>query len=348
MKKYYLILACAALAVCCCTKPDDQPEKPVVEDVFNVAPASIDVACDAVCAKIDVTSNIDWTASAGEGVTLSLESGNGDAEIAVSFAANDSFDAKVYTVSVTAAKADFKGQKEYTVQINQAGVARSISVSTPQAVAWDVLTAVVSVNANIAWKASVSGGASIDIAEGEGSADIKVIFPYNITESAKSYIVTVTPDDENWTGEEKFEASVVQNAASPALEFGTDTMSFSDLIGGSSNVNVSTAPYTSAAGIFTLTFDKGTNSNVPKYYWETAHVRVYGGNTTTIASEKLISSIEFTSTDGYELSKSSSSTVDSGSINNNTWTGAARTVVFSKSSNSDQFRPKTIKVTYVK
>lgn len=47
--------------------------------------------------------------------------------------------------------------------------------------------------------------------------------------------------------------------------------------------------------IVTITFDKGTNSNPPKYYTSGTAIRVYGGNTVTISAEgKTISKIEIT------------------------------------------------------
>lgn len=126
----------------------------------------------------------------------------------------------------------------------------------------------------------------------------------------------------------------------------TDTLVFRTVIGGTSNINVNAdVPYTSAGGSFTLTFSKGTNSNPPKYYWESAHVRVYSGNSTTVAStcEKNIVKIEFTTTSGYELGSSTSSTPTSGEVSGNTWTGDAQSVTFQGGTGS-QFRPQSLTV----
>ena len=44
----------------------------------------------------------------------------------------------------------------------------------------------------------------------------------------------------------------------------------------------------------TLTFDKGTNTNAPKYFTKGTAVRVYGGNTMTVSSSKTIVKVEIT------------------------------------------------------
>ncbi|MBR6947345.1 MAG: hypothetical protein IKH53_05255, partial [Muribaculaceae bacterium] len=40
-----------------------------------------------------------------------------------------------------------------------------------------------------------------------------------------------------------------------------------------------------ADGLVTITFDKGSNQNAPKWYDNGASVRVYGGSTITVSSE---------------------------------------------------------------
>lgn len=131
----------------------------------------------------------------------------------------------------------------------------------------------------------------------------------------------------------------------PEPEIGaSDTLVFRNLIGGTSNKNVAVdVPFTSAGGRFTLTFAQGTNSNPPKYYWESAHVRVYDGHYTTVAStsDKNIVKIEFTTTSGYELGSSTSATPSSGTVSVNTWTGDAPSVTFHGGSGS-QFRPQSL------
>ncbi|HCT17390.1 MAG TPA: hypothetical protein DIW36_08470 [Ruminococcaceae bacterium] len=80
---------------------------------------------------------------------------------------------------------------------------------------------------------------------------------------------------------------------------------------------------------FLLTFDKGSNSNAPKYYTDGNAIRMYGGNTLTITGldkgviiTKITITFSSKSDDGNEIK------VDSGNFNAGTWTGSATEVVF--------------------
>lgn len=91
---------------------------------FSVSPVSLDVSADATSAKFNVSANVDWTVeSQSEGFTVNQDSGNGNAEITVSFPANETdqpVSGKV-KVSTTADVAT----KEYTVTITQAAAGAS-------------------------------------------------------------------------------------------------------------------------------------------------------------------------------------------------------------------------------
>ena len=93
---------------------------------------------------------------------------------------------------------------------------------------------------------------------------------------------------------------------------------------------------------FTITFDKGTNSNAPKYYTTGKAVRVYGGNTFTVNSEKTITNIALTFASGEG---SNEITTDKGNYNNGKWSGAETNVVFSIGGASGHRRIVTITVT---
>lgn len=85
---------------------------------FNVPTTSLEVSASATSAAITVKGNVDWTASCETaGFTLDKTSGNGDATITVTFAANETEEAKTATVklSTTAEVAT----KEYVVTITQ-------------------------------------------------------------------------------------------------------------------------------------------------------------------------------------------------------------------------------------
>ena len=72
-------------------------------------------------------------------------------------------------------------------------------------------------------------------------------------------------------------------------------------------------------------FDKGTNTNAPKYYTNGSSIRCYGGNTITVSSESTLTSISITfgSGDG-----SNAITTDVGTYESGTWTGSANSVTF--------------------
>ena len=94
---------------------------------------------------------------------------------------------------------------------------------------------------------------------------------------------------------------------------------------------------------FTVTFNKGTNSNAPKYYTYGTAIRCYGANTFTVASESTISQIVLT----YGASDGSNEiTAAPGSFATDTWTGSANSVVFTIGGTSGNRRIKGIEVTF--
>ena len=94
---------------------------------------------------------------------------------------------------------------------------------------------------------------------------------------------------------------------------------------------------------FTVTFDKGTNSNAPKYYTSGTAIRCYGANTFTVASESTISQIVLT----YGASDGSNEiTAAPGTFATDTWTGSANSVVFTIGGTSGNRRIKGIEVTF--
>lgn len=93
----------------------------------------------------------------------------------------------------------------------------------------------------------------------------------------------------------------------------------------------------------TVTFDKGTNNNTPKYYSTGTAVRVYGGGYFTVSSTKKMSKIELTfgSGDG-----SNTITTDVVTYTNGTWEGSANSVTFTVGGTTGHRRIKGIKVTF--
>ena len=94
----------------------------------------------------------------------------------------------------------------------------------------------------------------------------------------------------------------------------------------------------------TATFDKGSNSNSPKYYTSGYAIRCYGGNNFTIESTvgtiiKIV--LTYGSGDG-----SNAITTDCGEFNSDTWVGNAESVKFTIGGTSGNRRIQKITVTY--
>lgn len=120
---------------------------------------------------------------------------------------------------------------------------------------------------------------------------------------------------------------------------GTETITFADL-GFENQQEVSSI----SGENFTISFDKGTNSNVPKYYTTGNAIRVYGGGFVTVTSTtKTFTSIEFTFASGEG---SNAITSDVGTFSGNAWTGSASSVVFSIAGTSGHRRFTSVTVTY--
>ena len=94
----------------------------------------------------------------------------------------------------------------------------------------------------------------------------------------------------------------------------------------------------------TVSFDKGTNNNAPKYYTSGSAIRCYGGNTFEInAGSNVITSVKLTygGSDG-----SNAITTDVGTFATDTWSGHASSVTFTIGGTSGNRRIKKIAVEY--
>ena len=94
---------------------------------------------------------------------------------------------------------------------------------------------------------------------------------------------------------------------------------------------------------FTVTFNKGTNNNAPKYYITGAAIRCYGGNSFTVSSDYTITAIELAFASGEG---SNAITADKGTFKTNTWTGSENEVTFTIGGTSGHRRIVSITVTY--
>ena len=93
---------------------------------------------------------------------------------------------------------------------------------------------------------------------------------------------------------------------------------------------------------FSVTFDKGTNSNAPKYYNSGTAIRVYAGGYFIVSSEATITKIVLTfgSSD-----KTNTITTNIDTYSNGTWTGSATSVQFTIGGTKDHRRIQAIEVT---
>lgn len=93
----------------------------------------------------------------------------------------------------------------------------------------------------------------------------------------------------------------------------------------------------------TVTLDKGTNSNTPKWYDSGNAVRVYGGGTFTVSSATTIESIKlyYGGSDG-----TNEITVNTGTFETNTWTGSSKEVIFTVGGEKGHRRIQKIEVYY--
>ena len=98
---------------------------------------------------------------------------------------------------------------------------------------------------------------------------------------------------------------------------------------------------------FSVTFDKGTNSNTPKYYTTGTAIRVYGGGNFTVNSTKNITKIVISFGEGDNGENGNNPiAANEGSYSNGTWTGSASEVIFTVGGTSGNRRIQSIEVTF--
>ena len=95
---------------------------------------------------------------------------------------------------------------------------------------------------------------------------------------------------------------------------------------------------------FAIAFNKGTNSNAPKYYTTGSAVRVYGGNYFTVSSTtKTISKIELAFASGEGTN---AITTDVETYTGGTWEGSANAVTFTVGGTTGHRRIASVAVTF--
>lgn len=164
------------------------------------------------------------------------------------------------------------------------------------------------------------------------------VTPLKKTPSTQTITVTQSEDATYSVGKATFTVDI--SDSTPVGDVSEDVIDFT----AQSYTNQQTIEKFEADGC-TISFDKGTNSNAPKYFTTGTAIRAYGGNTFTVTSTcgKSISEIiiTFGNSDG-----SNEITANVGTYSDGTWTGDAESVTFTIGGTSGNRRIAGIKVTY--
>ena len=179
-----LAVVMAFVGVGCEKSPEETPEAPVL----TLAKATDSVAAGATSYSLSVESNCDWTATASQGVAVDPASGNGDATVALSFAANTAYEPVTYTVTFAA-----KGVESQTFTLTQVAADKPVPVLTVAAsaeVAAEATSYELAVESNYPWTATASEGLTISPAAGDGNGTVALTFAANETYEAATYTVT--------------------------------------------------------------------------------------------------------------------------------------------------------------
>ena len=104
----------------------------VVFPELSLSKTAVEVEPTATEYTFDVTSNLKWTLTASEGLTLDKTSGEGNATVKATFAANETEEAKVYTVTAKA-----EGVADKTLTITQATAAAPTVATAAEILAAD-------------------------------------------------------------------------------------------------------------------------------------------------------------------------------------------------------------------
>ena len=154
----------------------------------------------------------------------------------------------------------------------------------------------------------------------------------------RAYIHNTDPLFTEATGTVTSDATYYAVFATQGTSSGETTLDFST----QGYENAKTIESVDLGNSISVTFNKGSNNNPPKYYTDGSAVRVYAGNYFTVASEKTINTITITfgSSDG-----DNTISTDVGTFSISTWKGEAKSVTFTINGTKGNRRVKSIAVT---
>ena len=254
--------------------------------------------------------NINWSSSNTSVATVSNGTVTGVSAGTVTITATSAADSsKKATCTVTVTPIAVTG-----VSLNKSELSLGIGVD-------ETLTATVSPsnadNTNINWStsdssvATVSGGTVHGVAEGTA-----IITATSAADSSKKATCTV-----NVAAVTEFTIDLTDQGFSNQQEITTITQS-----------------------PFTLAFDKADGSNPPKYYDSGSSVRTYASNTLTVSTSGYDDITKIVFTLGGTTSATPTSDVGTYNSSSKTWTGSAKSVVFTNSA-SGQYHYKAVTIT---
>lgn len=171
-----------------------------------------------------------------------------------------------------------------------------------------------------------------------------------ITDKAAGTI-TITPNGKNESDKANEATLTVAHVSDPML---TKTITLKQLQAGAAVLKTVTIDFTAqnysngkevsslTVSPITVSFNKGTNSNAPKYYNSGTAIRCYGGNYFTITGAEINKvEVSFGSSDGSNEIKT-----DSGAFEDGAWKGTSSSVKFTINGSSGNRRIQKLIVTY--
>ena len=184
-----------------------------VKNAFSVEFPEATIPVEGSEVTVKVTANVPWTVAVPEGVTAEPASGNGNAEVKLTFPENKLTEQVSYKVTVsTEAEMD---PAEYKMTYTQEAVALEFAVTAEDSeIPVEGGEFKFDVTSNVAWKVAVPEGVTANQTEGTGNATVYLTFLENTLTEQVSYKVTVSTEAAVET--KVVELAYVQAAAKPA------------------------------------------------------------------------------------------------------------------------------------
>ena len=220
--------------------------------ILRVTPESLSFTAEGGNNSISVTSNSSWTATSSDAwLTLSINSGEGDATLTLMAEENTSTSSR--TASVT-----FKGKDtSFTVNVTQEGASPAFSV-TPTTLSFTSSggSQSVSIKSNQTWTASFDvSWLSLSTASGTGDATVSITAQANTYTDNRAGTVTFTSGGKTYT------VTVIQDGAAIHFEITPTTITFTAK-GGSKSVSVmSNQPWTVSSDVSWLKLSNSSGTS---------------------------------------------------------------------------------------